>query len=1054
MSTIGELRERSTRFISLNGLWNFAYYPNLYALDEEVQKDHAAHKPAFYEKDYQGNLEHTLNGKQQVQVPATWQDYGVDIAHYTNIQYPFPLDPPHVPNENPCAVYTKKFTYEQDENAPECFLNFEGVDSCFYVWLNGNYVGYSQVSHATSEFNITPYLQKENTLVVLVLKWCDGSYFEDQDKFRNSGIFRDVYLLHRSKTAIRDFRVTTPIVWNNNQASEALIRVQYDTYDSAEVVAQARLQDSSGAIVASAQATLDEENTGCIELSVSTPKLWNAEQPYCYTLTLHTPNEYITMPIGIREVEVDNGVIKLNKQAIKFKGANLHESDPVTGPVISEEQLLRDLHIMKAHNINAIRTSHYPQAPKHYDLFTQLGFYIIDEADNESHGTTNEYNSDVTIKAINERWNRLIANNPDYIESTLDRAQLCVIRDKNQSCVLIWSMGNECAYGITFEKALAWTKQYDSTRLTHYESSRYVDNDREYDFSNIDIHSRMYPPLEEVERYFSNEGPQGDGSNGDDGNNGEKPYIMCEYSHSMGNGAGDYADYQKLIYEHPRFAGGFVWEWCDHAVYRGTTATGVRKYAYGGDSGEYPHDSNFCVDGLVYPDRTPHTGLRELKNVFSPIKIVGYNNEKHSLTIHNYSDFLNTQDFAYCSFTISADNSIIDNAQWTLGDNAEASNALRIAPHASCEITIPQEVYELIPFGTSTIRLVMEVHALNNPEVFEKGIIGVQEILLGERTTALEKNSIRATQKALCDSHTEQKDTVDYSQTADCIIISNQHFTYRLSKLTGLFTSIVHNNQTFLTRAMECNIWRAPTDNDMYIKAEWKRAKYDHAYLHAYEVNVERIQNTVQIKVEAAVVAPSVQPIATVQICWLIDALGNIHADIQARRNTDMPFLPRFGVRIFTPNNLELCQYSGYGPFESYIDKHHASTHGEYCAKVQDFYEPYIKPQECGNHHDCNWAYLYEPSGIQSLRIDGISYDENAQPFVSTFDFQALPYSQEQLEHTAHNYELPQHTREHVVCIDFMQSGVGSNSCGPDLQKKYQLNHAKIHYGFTLSFNK
>lgn len=363
-------------------------------------------------------------------------------------------------------------------------------------------------------------------------------------------------------------------------------------------------------------------------------------------LVLECGNEVIVDRLGIRKITIRDGVVYLNGEKIKFHGVNRHDSDPVTGFVISLEQMKKDLRIMKEHNVNAIRTSHYPNRPQFYQLCDEYGFYVIDEADNESHGTNSVYMEDSSTETVHERWNRAIADNPEFTQATVDRAKLLVERDKNRSSVVIWSMGNECAYGCTFEAALAWTKAFDPSRLTHYEAARYRDRNKTYDFSNLDLYSRMYPKLEEIHEYI--------------GRNAGKPFILCEYSHAMGNGPGDLEDYFKVFDQYDQVCGGFVWEWCDHAIYQGRTLDGKPMYLYGGDHGEYPHDGNFCMDGLVYPDRRPHTGLMEFKNVYRPARLVAFDQEKKELVLQNRMDFTGLRDYAVIGYEVTCDGAVTE----------------------------------------------------------------------------------------------------------------------------------------------------------------------------------------------------------------------------------------------------------------------------------------------------------------------------------------------------------------------------------------------------------
>ena len=525
MGPLVENREASDRMILLNGKWKFRYYASIYDLQEK-----------FYERGYE------CKDFVQAEVPGVWQNDGYDRHQYTNVRYPIPLDPPYVPQENPCGAYVREFEYEIQKDAPKAYLNFEGVDSCFYVWVNGNYVGYSQVSHATSEFDVTDMLQNgKNTLAVLVLKWCDGTYLEDQDKFRMSGIFRDVYLLKRPENIVYDYFTTTKL-----EKEQAVITVQAN-YQGNTFPVKLTVYDQEQNTVA-VQLLQEEKSsfyTHQAVLKIKNPRLWNPEEPYLYTMVIEGRDEVITDRIGIREICIKNTVICENGIPVKFKGVNRHDSDPVTGFSISLDQMKKDLQMMKQHNFNAVRSSHYPNAPYFYQLCDQYGFYVIAEADNESHGTQSQYLKDSSWENVSKRWNERISDNPDFIPATLDRTMLCVQREKNRPSIVIWSMGNECGYGCTFEEALKWTKVFDPTRLTCYESSFYRNDRRKYDYSNIDIFSRMYPSLEEIQEYMEKKP--------------DKPLLLIEYCHAMGNGPGDLEDYFHMICQYPILCGGFVW---------------------------------------------------------------------------------------------------------------------------------------------------------------------------------------------------------------------------------------------------------------------------------------------------------------------------------------------------------------------------------------------------------------------------------------------------------------------------------------------------------------
>ena len=976
MDNLMEHREESDRMQLLNGTWKFQYYNSIYDIQE-----------SFFEKDYD------TEKFDEIQVPSVWQMEGYDTHQYTNIRYPFPFDPPYVPQDIPCGAYVHTFVYHKDENAPKAFLNFEGVDSCFYVWINGSYVGYSQVSHMTSEFDITDLLQDgENTIAVLVMKWCDGSYLEDQDKFRMSGIFRDVYILKRPEQAISDYYIKTKI-------EDLLATVELDVkfYSSANV--KISIEDKNGAVVA--VGSIAEE--GIAVLEIASPELWNTENPYLYKLILETENEVIVDHIALRKIEIKDQVIYLNGQKIKFRGVNRHDSDPVTGFTISVEQLTTDLTLMKQHNFNAIRSSHYPNSPFFYEMCDKYGFMVIDEADIEAHGPFMLYRKEDTDYNRFKRWNEKIADDPAWEAAIVDRVKLMVERDKNRFCIVMWSMGNESAYGCNFEKALAWTKKFDPDRITQYESARYRNYDEIYDYSNLDVYSRMYPALSEIQEYLDKDG--------------SKPFLLVEYCHSMGNGPGDFEDYFKMIQDNDKMCGGFVWEWCDHAIAHGTAENGKTIYAYGGDHGEEIHDGNFCMDGLVYPDRTVHTGLLEYKNVYRPVRVVSYDKESGELVLHNYMDFDDLKDYVKISYELTQDGLVISK-----GKLAEVS----VAPHSEGKTDLKVNVQEN---GKCYLKLIYHLKK-EMPLLEENHILGFDEIEVSQKDA-----KCQLAEKWLEKTATDSELQVNEDDTQ--IHIKGREFAYTIDRRTALFTEMKFAGREYLNHPMELNIWRAPTDNDMYIKAEWKKAHYDKAYTRAYTTEVVQGKHGVKIVSHASVVAETVQKILDVTITWKIDASGKIDADIEAAKDGEFPDLPRFGVRMFLDKKLSDARYFGMGPQESYRDKHQAASHGLYRANVRDLHEDYIRPQENGSHYDCGYVEL------NNSRYGMAAFSE------STFSFNVSYYTQEELEKKTHNYELAE-SDSVVLCVDYALNGIGSNSCGPVVLDQYRFNDVLFRFQFTL----
>ena len=976
MDNLVEHREESDRMQLLNGTWKFQYFNSIYDIQD-----------SFFEKNYD------TENFDEIQVPSVWQMAGYDTHQYTNIRYPFPFDPPYVPQDIPCGAYVHTFEYSRDEKAPKSFLNFEGVDSCFYVWINGSYIGYSQVSHMTSEFDVTDVLQDgTNTVAVLVMKWCDGSYLEDQDKFRMSGIFRDVYILKRPKQAISDYHIKTRI-------EDMLAKVEIEMKFYSPLNVKISIEDRNGAVVA--LGSIAEEGTAVLE--IASPELWNTENPYLYKLILETENEVIVDHIALRKIEIKDQVIYLNGQKIKFRGVNRHDSDPVTGFTINLEQITTDLTLMKQHNFNAIRSSHYPNAPFFYEMCDKYGFMVIDEADIEAHGPFMIYRKEDTDYNRFKRWNEKIADDPVWEEAIVDRVKLMVERDKNRFCIVMWSMGNESAYGCNFEKALEWTKNFDPDRITQYESARYRNYDETYDYSNLDVYSRMYPALSEIQEYLDKDG--------------SKPFLLVEYCHSMGNGPGDFEDYFQMIQDNDKMCGGFVWEWCDHAIAHGTAENGKTIYAYGGDHGEEIHDGNFCMDGLVYPDRTVHTGLLEYKNVYRPARVISYNKESGELVLHNYMDFDDLKDYVKISYELTQDGLVISK-----GILQEFS----VAPHGEGKTNLKINVPEN---GKCYLKLIYHLKK-ELPLLDEDHILGFDEIEVSKEDTKC-KLAEKWIPKTVVDSELQ----VNENDTQ--IHIKGREFAYTIDKRTALFTEMKFAGREYLNHPMELNIWRAPTDNDMYIKSEWKKAHYDKAYTRAYTTEVVQGKHGVKITSHASVVAETVQKILDVTITWKIEAAGKIDADIAVTKDDEFPDLPRFGVRMFLDKKLSAVRYFGMGPQESYCDKHQAASHGLYQVNVDDLHEDYIRPQENGSHYDCEYVEL------NNSRYGIVASAEKA------FSFNASYYTQEELEKKTHNYELIE-SDSVVFCVDYALNGIGSNSCGPVVLEQYRFDDVLFRFQFTL----
>lgn len=975
------------RIISLNGPWSFRYFESF---EDALDSDEG---PCFDEDEMAS-----------IPVPSCWQNHGYGNHQYTNVRFAIPCDPPYVPSENPCGLYVRHVFMDKEGLSFRQFLNFEGVDSCFYLWINGEFVGYSQVSHSTSEFEVTDFLREgDNVFTVLVLQWCDGTYLEDQDKLRMSGIFRDVYLLARPQAYLRDFFVKQEFSPDFKQAT---VTVELSVEGDCRV--SGILYDSEGKEAGRAEPSAEK-----LVFTLNDPALWNAENPVQYKLLLDAGEECIPQMVGLRKIELRDGVVFLNGVAIKFRGVNRHDSDPVTGYTISREQALRDLELMKLHNVNAIRTSHYPNAPWFLQLCSEMGFYVVAEADIESHGHATklgQYSGDNYPDG---------ADDPQFKEAILDRVQRDVIRDKNVAAAVVWSMGNESGWGENFENAGRWVKEYDPSRLLHYENFMPYHKNRKPDFSMLDFFSRMYSPLTYIQDYCENDSAKNPYTQEDVSPylpDHKIPFILCEYIHAMGNGPGDAEDYQQLIMKYPNFCGGFVWEWCDHSVYGGTTPDNRPIYRYGGDFGEQLHDGNFCMDGLVYPDRTPHNGLREFKNVIRPIRARKAEGKKNAFILHNYLDFTNAEDAVELSFEVTQDGAAL------FGGDLEMPH---LPPHGEAEITLP----ELPEEGTVTVTFFYGVggyYDIGLSDAEEKLVyvpVDFDEIILNEEPFFLDAPAAGK---------------VEIEEGVKSIVLSGENFRYEFDTRRGLFSEMAYRNKNLLTRPMEWNIYRAPTDNDQYIDPLWQGVGYDRSTVRVYEAEARAGEDGgAVISCHLGIAAAAIARIVEVEAQWKVDARGRVDMALHCTRDTRLPWLPRFGIRLFMPKAFTSAEYFGYGPYESYVDKHRASRLGVYAQDVPEMFENYLKPQENSSHMGCRYVTLSD--GVYSLTA------ASEKPF----SFNASQYTQEELREKKHAHELTK-CGDTVLCLDYKMSGVGSNSCGPELLPQYRLEEEKFDFSLTL----
>ena len=971
-SAISGNKSESDRYWLLNGDWAFCYFENITDIDfSELIADHDIAKWAT------------------LPVPSNWQMHGYDIPQYTNVNYPFPVDPPYVPDDNPSGVYAREFILEEDWKKRETYIVFEGVNSYFTVYLNGHKIGFSQGSHMQSEFNISKYARRgNNILVVHVLKWCDGSYLEDQDFIRLSGIFRDVYLLSRPQGHIRDVSIIA--------SADGTINVVADT-DS-----ELMLWDSEGFV-------LHKKLIANVQFThtINDIKLWNAEEPYLYRAILKSVDEFIAFNVGFRTVSIsDKCELLINGSPVKLKGVNRHDTDPVLGHYTPLEHMRRDLELMKQHNINTVRTAHYPNHPDFYDLCDEYGFYVVDEADLEMHGFCTWRREDEYCYYDTE-W---LTDHPDWRDAFLDRAYRLVERDKNHPSVIMWSLGNEAGCGVNHEAMADWIKARDNTRLLHYELARTGRIE-----TLVDVVSIMYPPLEIVEE------------NGINAKNDTRPYFLCEYAHAMGNGPGGLTDYWELFEKYPRLIGGCIWEWADHAVAM-TDANGNHYFGYGGDSGEYPHDGNFCCDGCVTPDRIPYPGTKNIKAVYQNVVASIYSIKRDTITIkiHNRFDFITLDDNIFY-WEITVDGDIFDSGQFTVTD---------LRPKESVDVIITMR-NELPPEICDGAYLDISVRP-HNPKPWAP-----QDFEMAHIQMELLKHELSGSPLSIREESTYTPMTVDESLHE--ITISGSKFKYVFDKHRGAFKSISSDDIPLIAGIPSFGVWRAPTDNDRIVKSEWggdtnnmNTWNFDIAQTKVYSLESSLTGDSYSIHVSSALGGPSREPFIRMKTEYLIAPSGIISVDVKADVNELVKLLPRFGFELILPAGMEYLTWFGMGPDECYSDMKNHVRMARHTATVTEQYFPYVYPQEHGNHTDTRWLSIADANG------NGLLFKAKTH-----FEFAASHISPKNLTTAKHTCDISP-CDETFLRIDYRVGGLGSGSCGPYTFAQYILDEKRIEYGFSI----
>lgn len=958
-------KNKSSLYNSLNGIWNFKYFECPLDIPDDLKN---------------------INYEETLPVPSCWECYGYGQIQYTNINYPFPYDPPYTLSMNPVGIYSRSFSAGKEEKT---YMVFEGVCSCFELYINNRYVGMSRGSHLQAEFDISDFIVSENNTVTVLVYTCNAeSYLEDQDCFRFHGIFRDVYLLQRNKNHIRDIYIKTDI--------KTGIDVEA-TFAGKTLPLEISYFDPFGNKIT----------------SFDNPLLWSAEKPALYGVLIHAGDEYIYKKTGFRTIAVsDTGELLINGTPIKLKGVNRHDSHPKYGYCVSKEDMQKDIILMKQHNINCVRTSHYPNHPDFLEMCDEYGLYVIDECDLETHGVEHAYGL-CSLQSIEE-----MANNPIWLNSYLDRMERMVERDKNSPCIIFWSLGNEGQFGENYRKMSEWTKKRDNTRLIHYERTAFPNKAYGADQIPIDpcvdVISRFYTSLENLEI-------QGKMTND------KRPYFLGEYCHAMGIGPGELKDYWDIIYKYPRLLGGCVWEWCDHAVEK-KLSNGKTAYLYGGDSGEFPHDSNFCVDGLVFPDRTPSTGLLELKKVIEPLLIECIDISRKQFKITNRFDFTNLSELSFV-YKIIADEDIIE----------EKVIPLACPPHKAITLTLDCNVPDVCENGCF-IEFYLNVSNSNSWCTAGYNLAWAQFEL---NVPVIKKDEIPL-----------EKITVNNTKRYYTVISSNYSCT--IDKARGTVVSFIKQTKELLKRPSDILLWRAMTDNDVDRKSIWI-AEHFHKTFFKPRTNVCTVSDThCSITFNGTIGANSRLPVFEANIKYSFTSFGveiNINAvkndklkamnrssseetELDLNLKHDIAEIPRFGIRFALNDNFENLKYFGKGSGECYADYQTYTKMGIWKSSVSEEYQPYIRPQECGNHINTRWLTV---SGEKELTF----FSDNK------FEFSALHYTMEELDKKTHSFELEKSgTTEVIIC--YKNRGIGNASCGPALSEKYQIRDKNINFTFKI----
>ncbi|WP_068777830.1 glycoside hydrolase family 2 TIM barrel-domain containing protein [Paenibacillus sp. FJAT-26967] len=1031
-------RERSDRTLPLSGTWAFRYTGS----PEEAPE-------GFYLPEFDAAA------WDRIPVPSCWQLHGYGAPHYTDLYYPFPVDPPRVPTANPTGSYRREFTLPDDWTEKDVVIQFHGVDSAYNVWLNGEYVGYSEGSRLTAEFDLTPFIRGgRNVLAVQVYQWSAGSYLEDQDMWWLSGIFRDVILVARPKLSLQNIRVYAGL---DDTYADGLLNVDVTVAGNTDFTLSWKLQDREGELIVSGEESvadgsggitgMEKEQSITIAAQIKEPRQWSAETPYLYDLIVTLLDEEgqlletTALKAGFRRIEVKDGLMLVNGKAVRLRGVNRHDHHPDTGRTVTLETMEKDILMMKQHNINAVRTAHYPNDPRFYDLCDRYGLYVMDETDLETHG----------FELIGDA-NRL-SDDPAWEHAYVDRMRRMVLRDENHPSIIMWSLGNESGFGRNHEEMYKWCRSYDSSRLVHYEGDR--------EGKACDVFSTMYSSPEKM---------RGFGEMKDL----DKPHILCEYAHAMGNGPGGLQHYEELFRTFPRLQGGFVWEWIDHGLRR-KKADGREYFAYGGDYGDQPNNGNFCIDGLVTPDRTPSPGLMEYKKTIEPISVEiagwkpGTNQKAVDLIIRNHYDFISLHNIR-CTWQLESDGRFIGGGPADLPDLAAGDEGI-------CRLPIPGLPGEIGGAGEYwlTVRFVLAsptswagegheiawsqfpLHAIENekgdntrknagdPESFSapEAVVADAATAAAAAQNAGATGAVRAAVSQQPPAGAAGSEAAIRVEEADSrFTLTGADFTLVFDRFRGRIASWQQAGTPVIADGggPRLALWRAPIDNDMYVVADWRKACVHMAADDVRGSGWERLADgAVRVSVSIRTAPPVYAWGFACTWVYTVRPDGTVDLSVQGDPDGTPPdMLPRIGLRMELPGSTDRVTWYGLGPGESYPDSRQAARVGLYETAVDDLRFPYVKPQESGNRSDVRWSCLRGLQG-SGLLVAG-------QP---AFDFGASRYTPEDLETASHECDLV--PRDFVTLhLDYKQNGLGSNSCGPKQLPPHVLKPQAFHFTVRL----